>query len=73
MSRLNLSPEHQHWMQARISDGTFADENDYVNDLIRRDMATLMAELKKGEESGVSPHSVPDILERVLRRHPQGE
>ncbi|HAH09306.1 MAG TPA: type II toxin-antitoxin system ParD family antitoxin [Alphaproteobacteria bacterium] len=67
MNRLTLSPEQEEWMRARIADGTFADESDYLGDLIRRDRATLLAELKKGEDSGVSFKSVKDIFAEVKR------
>jgi Arc/MetJ-type ribon-helix-helix transcriptional regulator len=67
MNHLTLTPQSQKWVQDRIQDGTFAGENEYFNDLVRRDMLTLLAELKKGEDSGVCTQSMDEILAEAER------
>jgi antitoxin ParD1/3/4 len=48
------------WVESRSADGRYANASDYVRDLIRRDqereaaMASLMAEVQKGIDSGVA-------------------
>jgi len=55
---------------ARIADGTYANASDYVRDLIRKDIErqnALVAELKKGEASGLSKRRVPEIFAAAKR------
>ena len=55
---------------AQIARGNYANASDYVRDLIRKDIDSrdsLIAELKKGESSGVSLRKVPDILAAAKR------
>ncbi|WP_308720806.1 type II toxin-antitoxin system ParD family antitoxin [Komagataeibacter xylinus] len=63
MASMNVSvPElMRDWVQRRIDSGQYASVSDYVRDLIRRDQALVDA-LIKGERSGISKRSVPDIL-----------
>lgn len=54
----------------KIARGTYANASDYVRDLIRRDIGRqdiLVAELKKGEASGLSKRRVPEILAAAKR------
>jgi len=55
---------------AQIERGHYANVSDYVRDLVRKDLerqARLVAELKKGEASGLSSRRVPEIFAAVRR------
>ncbi len=55
---------------SRIARGNYANASDYVRALIRQDIErrdTLVAELRKGEQSGVSRRQVPEILAAATR------
>ena len=81
MASMNVSlPDPMRdWVQGRIDSGKYASISDYVRDLIRRDQAaadgreTLVAALIAGEEGGVSPRRVTDLLEALRKeRHDAG-
>ena len=75
MASMNVSvPDPMRdWVQDRVDSGQYASVSDYVRDLIRRDQAqsnereAVIAALVKGEESGVSLRSVPEIFAAVER------
>jgi antitoxin ParD1/3/4 len=75
MASMNVSvPDPMRdWVQDRVDSGQYASVSDYVRDLIRRDQAqagekeALIAALIKGEESGISARSVPEIFAAVER------
>ena len=55
---------------AQIERGNYANASDYVRDLIRKDIERqdiLVAELKKGEASGLSSRRVPEIFAAAKR------
>jgi antitoxin ParD1/3/4 len=61
---------------ARIATGNYANASDYVRDLIRQDIErrdTLVAELRKGERSGISKRQVPEILAAAKRARPRND
>lgn len=64
----------EHWIKARIESGSYANDSEYLRDLIRRDQerhgkAERLRELiAEGLESGVSDGSVDDIRKRVEAR-----
>ena len=75
MATMNISlPERmKRKILARIAAGTYANASDYVRDLIRKDMErqeALIAELKKGEASGLSRRRVPEIFAAAKREKP---
>jgi antitoxin ParD1/3/4 len=75
MASMNVSvPDPMRdWVQDRVDSGQYASVSDYVRDLIRRDQAqanekdALIAALVKGEQSGKSARSVPEIFAAVER------
>jgi antitoxin ParD1/3/4 len=72
MATMNISlPEKmKKRVRTRIATGNYANASDYVRDLIRQDIErrdTLVAELRKGERSGVSKRQVPEILATTKR------
>ena len=67
------------WVESRSADGRYANASDYVRDLIRRDqereaaMASLMAEVQKGIDSGVAEgFDFEEFLTRMNAEHGQG-
>ena len=60
---------------ARIARGNYANASDYVRDLIRKDIEgrdALIAELRKGEDSGISARQIPAILAAAKRVRKNG-
>lgn len=59
------------WIKAQIENGRYGNDSEYFRDLIRRDQDRRMAEkelfslIQEGINSGVSDHTVHDIMERV--------
>jgi antitoxin ParD1/3/4 len=78
MASMNVSlPDPMRdWVQGRIDSGKYASVSDYVRDLIRHDQAladqkqALINALIEGEQSGVSPLTLPGILAEVLAEAP---
>jgi len=59
------------WMQILIAEGEYANESEYIRDLIRKDRAEhakfreLRSAIQEGLNSGVSDKSIPDIMKEV--------
>ncbi|MFP1129510.1 type II toxin-antitoxin system ParD family antitoxin [Asticcacaulis sp. W401b] len=76
MATMNISlPEQmKSWAESQADTGRYANTSDYVRDLIRRDqeraekIAALQAKIDEGLSSGISPHTVDDILDRARKR-----
>jgi len=57
------------WMQSLVASGEYANESEYVRELVRRDrdknahLQDLRNAIDAGLSSGVSSHSVTDILQ----------
>ena len=67
---ISLPEKMKKRVQLRIARGNYANVSDYVRDLIRQDIErrdALVAELRKGERSGVSKRQVPEILAAAKR------
>lgn len=79
MASINISVPNpmRDWVQNRVESGKYATASDYLRDLIRRDQdaadqrQALVAALIEGEESGISPRRVPEIL-AALRKELRG-
>lgn len=72
---ISLPDKMKKHVRDRIAKGAYANASDYVRDLIRKDIEhreALIADLKKGETSGVSKRTVPDILAAAKRRTRRG-
>lgn len=75
MASINISvPEPMRdWVQSRVESGRYATASDYLRELIRRDQdaadqrQVLVAALVEGEESGISPRRIPEILAAVRK------
>ena len=67
MATLNvpLPDTMQEWIEQRILSGEYASAADYIRDLIRHDreqQQAIVEALIEGENSGISPRSVRDIV-----------
>lgn len=74
MGEMSFPPEIQQWIAARLADGGYADEADYILELIRRDMAEaavpetpeeiawVRAKIEEGLASGVSDQDPFEFL-----------
>ena len=76
MSRLTISMPDQmnEWVEAQVSAGRYGNVSEYFRSLVRRDqerrddaVRELRALLDHAEASGVSKHSLPEVLEAARR------
>ncbi len=71
---ITLSGKHDAWVKGRIASGDYANDSEYIRDLIRRDQEqstqfqNLKAAIQDGLDSGVSGRTVPKIMKDVERR-----
>lgn len=78
MATMNVSlPDAmKDWVEGRALTGRYSNASDYVRDLIRRDqertakIETMQRFVDEGLASGVSPHSMQEILQAA--RHQAG-
>jgi len=80
MGEMSFPPEIRQWIAARLADGGYADEADYIVELIRRDMqdaafpgtpediAWVRAKIEEGEASGISNERPETIIENIIAR-----
>lgn len=65
---ISLTDNLQDWVRSRIALDGYADESEYIRDLIRKDreqnagLIALRSAIDEGLRSGVSTRSVTDIL-----------
>ena len=72
MARIQISvpDEMREWIAAQVVSGEYADISDYIRDLVRydrREREALRLALIEGEQSGVSPLKVSDIIASAKR------
>ena len=82
MTQLNVTipPALERWVDSRLAEGRYADAQDYVRDLMRRDQeraaddaAWLKAMIDEGLASGVLDEEPEAILEAIIaERHATG-
>lgn len=59
------------WMQTLIADGDYANESEYIRDLVRKDLAKnakyreLKTAIQVGIDSGVGDKTIPQIMKQV--------
>ncbi len=78
MTTLNISiPDPMRkWVEERIKSGEYVDATDYVSELIRRDQdkrEALIRALIEGEQGGISPRSVQQIIDETKVKLKNGE
>ena len=71
---ITLTDQQDEWIKAQATAGKFADDSEYIRELIRRDqeesarVQALDAAIQEGLDSGVSDRTVPAIMEEVEAR-----
>ncbi|MEG3087661.1 ribbon-helix-helix domain-containing protein [Sphingomonas sp. PB4P5] len=79
MTQLSISmpPALQTWVDARLSEGSYADAADYLRDLVRRDQADaagdrqwLKAMIDEGFASGAIDRDPRDVIDELLDEDP---
>lgn len=71
---ITLTAQQDAWVKARIAQGDYTNDSEYIRDLIRRDQednAKFLAPkqaVQEGLDSGVSDRSLRDIWDEAERR-----
>ena len=69
---ISITDEMEAHIRARVDSGDYANDSEYIRDLIRRDKARREAEeelralIQEGIDSGPSDKSIEDIWQEVL-------
>ena len=74
MATMNISLPNtmKSWVETQVETGKYANASDYVRDLIRHnieEIEVLRQALIEGEQSGISPNSIDDIIEALNKEH----
>ncbi|MBX9815507.1 MAG: type II toxin-antitoxin system ParD family antitoxin [Sphingomonas sp.] len=74
---ITMPPALQHWIEARLAEGHYADAADYLRDLVRRDRQAadtdhhrLRGLIEEGLASGILPDEPEDVLKEIMARLP---
>ena len=68
---ITLTDQQDQWIKAQAAAGNFADDREYILELIRHDQEqykTLKAAIQEGLDSGASDKTIPMIMEEVETR-----
>jgi antitoxin ParD1/3/4 len=75
----DFPPELRRWIEVRLSEGRYADVQDYVRDLIRRDQertglweedtARVRQLIEEGEASGISDVGPFELIDSLIAKH----
>ena len=66
---VTVSENMNAYIEQRLAGGQFADADDYIRQLVRADeakLAWLRVEIQKGLDSGISPLTLDEIIERAF-------
>ena len=72
---ITVTVNRHDWIRAQVEAGGFANESEYLRDLIRRDQAetakreSLKTVIREGLDSGVGDKSLDDIWRKAEARH----
>lgn len=67
-----LSDDLRAHLDVRVGTGEFDDPGAYIEALIardRREVEALRAAIKEGDESGISPRTIEEIIGQAFQRH----
>ena len=82
MSELSIQfpPSLQRWVDSRVLAGRYADAQEYVRDLVRRDQEALdddvrrvRAMIQEGLDSGVCDQDAGQVLAEIIAGMPDGD
>jgi antitoxin ParD1/3/4 len=71
---ITFTEQQDRWIKAKIAEGQFTNDSEYIRDLVRRDqersaeIEVIRAALIEGEQGGVSTRSPDDIRKAVQER-----
>lgn len=71
---ITFTEQQDRWIKAKIAEGQFTNDSEYIRDLVRRDqersveIEAIRAALIEGEQGGVSTRSPDDIRKAVQER-----
>ena len=68
---ISITDDQREWIAAQIAAGWYANESDYIRELIRRDQQaqrSLQLALIDGERSGASERTVSDVARQARQR-----
>ena len=78
----DFPPDLRRWIDARVAEGRYADAEEYIRDLVRRDQdrASLWEEdtarvrklIEEGEASGISEIDPFEFIESLIAKHKPG-
>ena len=72
---ITVTEQQDSWIKDQVASGHYGNDSEYLRDLIRQDQTyklkveALRIALTEGEESGVSKRKLPDILDKVKKKH----
>lgn len=69
---ITLTEQQDAWIKAKIAEGGYTNDSEYIRDLIRRDQhyEVLRQALVEGEESGAPTAFDPDAFKkRMMHQH----
>ncbi|MFA9201481.1 MAG: type II toxin-antitoxin system ParD family antitoxin [Cypionkella sp.] len=79
MGEMTFPPELQSWIAARVAEGRYIDQADYLRDLVRRDQdnaglweedtARVRRLIEEGEASAVSDVDPFALIESLMAKH----
>lgn len=74
---LSMPPALRLWVDHRVAEGRYADADDYLRDLVRRDQEVadddrgwLRGMIEEGLESGVVDADPDELIEAIIARAP---
>lgn len=68
---ITLTDQQDQWIKAQAAAANFANDGEYIRELIRRDQEhykTLKTAIQEGLDSGASDKTIPMIMEEVEAR-----
>ena len=71
---ITFTEQQDQWIKAKIAEGQFTNDSEYIRDLVRRDqektaeIEAIRAALIEGEQSGMSTRTPDDIRKAVQKR-----
>ncbi len=71
---ISLSDQMRGFIKSRVESGDYHNESEYIRDLVRKDREqgsedkALLNLLRQSEQSGVSNHTIPELMKGVKER-----
>ncbi|MFY0606812.1 MAG: type II toxin-antitoxin system ParD family antitoxin [Cyclobacteriaceae bacterium] len=68
---ITFTDQQDKWIKAQITAGEFTNDSEYLRHLVRQDQSknakfsTLKTAIEVGLESGISDHTIPEIMKKV--------